>query len=346
MARPDFRLSIVLTALAVFLLFPNAEACTRIFWNNNGRAMLVARNMDLATDDGATFYVFPKGIRKNGLAGAGSAEWTSDYGSVVVGAGTPNYSSDGINTQGLAFHCLYLYGTEYEPRDRRPGVSLGQYGEFLLDNAANVSEALDLMGQFQLVPESFYGVLWPIHIALEDASGDSAVIEFVNGQMIVYHRSTPTTVLTNEPTLDIQLQYLSYYMYFGNANGYPLPGDIDPVSRFVRASAFLLTLPKPSSLADAVSYLYSAIRCEVEPFGSVVPSPSGASPGWPTLWTSLYDLTNKMIYFDHTVPRNDFRIDMKKLDFSEGASVLRLSAEIPGLTGEVSRLLRPVPKRE
>jgi choloylglycine hydrolase len=345
MRRPGFGLSIVLTMLAAFLLFSKADACTRIFWNNNDKAMLVARNMDLATDDLATFYVFPKGIRKNGCAGTGSANWTSKYGSVVVGAGTPYYSSDGINTKGLAFHCLYLYGTEYETRDQRPGVSLGQYGEFLLDNAANVSEALNLMEQFQLVPENFVGTLWPIHIAIEDASGDSAVIEFVNSQMTVYHGAAPTTVLTNEPTLDIQLQYLTYYTYFGNANGYPLPGDVDPVSRFVRASAFLLTLPKPSSLPDAISYLFSAIRCEVEPFGSVVPSPAGASPGWPTLWTSLYDLTNKRIYFDHTVPRNDFWINMKKLNFSKGARVLYLSAEIPGLKGEVSGLFKPVSYR-
>ena len=169
------------------------------------------------------------------------------------------------------------------------------------------------------------------------------MIEFVNAQMMVYHGSTPTTVLTNQPTLNIQLQYPPYYMYFGNPNGYPyLPGDIDPISRFVRASAFLLTLPKPSSLTDAVSYLYSAIRCTAEPFGSVVPSPAGPSPGWPTLWTSLYDLTNKMIYFDHTVPRNYFWINMKKLNFS-GSRVLYLNAEIPNLKGEVSGLFKPLP---
>ncbi len=340
MRRPGFGLSIVLTALAAFLFFSKADACTRIFWNNNDQAMLVARNMDLAEDDLATFYVFPAGIRKNGDAGTNSANWTSKYGSVVVGAGTPYYSSDGINTKGLAFHCLFLSSTEYETRDQRPGVSLGQYGEFLLDNAANVSEALNLMGQFQLVPVAFVGYVWPIHIAIEDESGDSAVIEFVNGQMIVYHESTPTTVLTNDPTLDTQLGYLPLYTYFGNANGYPLPGDVDPASRFVRASAFLLSSPKPSSVTDAISYLLSAIHCEVEPFGSVVPSLSGASPGWPTLWTSLYDLTNKWIYFNHTVPRNDFWIDMKKFNFSKGAPVLFLNAEIPGLTGEVSGLFR------
>jgi choloylglycine hydrolase len=330
--------------LAAFLLFSKADACTRIFWNNNGQAMLVARNMDLAVDDLATFYVFPMGIRKNGYAGTNSALWTTKYGSVVVGAGTPYYSSDGINTQGFAFHCLYLSTTVYEARDQRPGVSLGQYGEFLLDNAATVSEALDLMGQYQLVPEPLVDTIWPIHIAIEDASGDSAVIEFVNGQMKVYHGSVPTTVLTNQPTLDIMLQYPPLYMYFGNPNGYPyLPGDIDPISRFVRASAFLRTLPKPGSVADAVSYLFGAIRCEVEPVGSGVFSAGVFYPGWPTYWASLYDLTNRRIYFEHTVPRSDFWINMKKLNFLRGAPVLGLNAEIAGLQGEVSGAFKPIP---
>ena len=347
MKRLGFGLPIILSALAAFLIFSQADACTRIFWNNSGQAMLVARTMDLSTDDSATFYVFPKGIRKNGNAGAYSANWTSKYGSVFIGAGSPSYSSDGVNTQGLAFHGLYLDGTEYEARDLRPGVALGIFGEFLLDNAATVSDALMLMGQFQLVPVPFQNYVWPIHLAIEDASGDSAVIEFVNNQMIVYHGdgSIPTTVLTNEPTLDIQVTYPPQYMYFGNTNGYPyLPGDIDPASRFVRASAFLRTLPSPSSLADAVSYLLSAIRCEVEPFGSVVFAPDGtSSPGWPTLWTSLYDLTNKTIYYEHTMPRNNFWINMKKLNFSKGARVLYLNAELPGLKGEVSGLFKPVP---
>ena len=34
--------------LAAFVPFFNAEACTRMFWNTNGKAMLVGRNMDLS----------------------------------------------------------------------------------------------------------------------------------------------------------------------------------------------------------------------------------------------------------------------------------------------------------
>ncbi len=329
----------VFITLAVLLPFFNAEACTRIFWNNNSQGTkLVARTMDLDLDDTPTFYVFPMGISKNGGDIDNPATWTSQYGSVVMTfTGSPNLCDEGINTNGLAFHFLYLDGTVYEPRDSRPGVDGGRYGQYLLDNAANVEEALVLMSQTQLVP-GLFGEQWPCHLALEDAQGDSAVIEFVGGQINIYH-GPDYTVLTNEPTLDQQIPNLVQYQYFGG--NLPLPGDVDSVSRFVRAAAFLSTLnSQPFSLLtpDLIARLFSAIRSESTPFGAVEFNGNVPEPAWPTLWTSLFDLTNKAIYFTHHVARNNFWIDMQKLKFQTGAPVLHLNADRPDLAGEVSRL--------
>lgn len=331
------RLSVAVITLAVFLPFFNADACTRIFWNNNGQIKIVARSMDLDQDDFPTFYVFPAGISKNGGVD-NPATWTSQYGSVVMTfMGGPNLCDEGINTSGLAFHYLYLDGTVYENRDSRPGVDGGIYGQYLLDNAATVSEALTLMSQTQLVPGDF-GAQWPCHLALEDAQGDSAVVEFVGGQMNVSH-GPEYTVLTNEPTLDQQLANLMLYRKFGG--DLPWPGDVDSASRFVRASAFLSTLnslPFPSPTPNPIARLFSAIRSVSTPFGAVEFDGGAPEPAWPTLWTSIFDLTNKAIFFTHNVARNNFWIDMGKLNFSPGAPVLSLRAYLPDLTGEVSRL--------
>jgi choloylglycine hydrolase len=334
----------VITFIA-FFTFSKADACTRIFWNNNDQAMLVARTMDLSMNDFPTFYVFPKGIKKNGNAGTNSATWTSMYGSVALaGLGNSNYIVEGVNTAGLSFHYLFLSATQYELRDQRPGVLQGSYSQYLLDNAATVSEALDLMqSQVQLVPESVLGFVWPLHIAMEDAQGDSAVVEFVGGQMVVYH-GAEYNVMTNDPTLDQQIPNLLQYQYFQNGGSLPLPGDVDPKSRFVRASAFLLTLSPPSNSSDAIYYLLSAIRSESTPFGAVEFSESQPEPSWPTLWTSLFDLTNKAVYYSHNVARNNFWINMQKLNFSKGAPARYLKAYTPGLAGEVSSLFKPIGK--
>lgn len=328
--------------LAAFLPLFNAEACTRMFWNTNGQAMLVARNMDLDMDDQPIIYIFPKGIKKNGGVDINPATWTSQYGSVVVtNLGSSTFSSEGMNTAGLGFHSLYLTTAQFENRDSRPGVLQWRYGEYLLDNAATVAEAIALLYQTQLVPEVAHGRSWPQHYAIEDASGDSAVIEFVGGQMHVY-MGAEYNVLTNDPTLDQHLLNVWRYKYFGGT--LPLPGDIDPMSRFVRASAFLSTLNASFSEASVkptlIASLFVAIRSIMEPFGATWFLGDTPIPSWPTLWTSVSDLTNKRFYFSHNVARNDFWIDMKKLNFSKRAGIRYLKADRPGLTGEVSRLFK------
>ncbi|MDP1891355.1 MAG: linear amide C-N hydrolase [Gemmatimonadaceae bacterium] len=326
--------------LAAFVPLFNAEACTRMFWNTNGQVMLVGRNMDLDLDDQPVFYVFPMGISKNGGTDVNPATWTSQYGSVVVTAwGKSTFSFEGINTAGLGFHGLYLGPTQFENRDSRPGVLQGRYGEYLLDNAATVSDALQLMSQTQLVPELLAGTPVPQHYAIEDASGDSAVIEFVGGQMNVYH-GAEYTILTNDPPFDQQMPNLWHYQYFGGDD--PLPGDCNPTARFVRASAFLSTLNGASSYAaiktNPISTMFLAIRSMSEPFGALqfMPGVSAPIPAWPTLWTIVSDLANKAVYFTHNVARNNFWIDMRKLNFQEGAPIRSLKADRPDLAGEVS----------
>ena len=332
--------------LAAFVPFFNAEACTSMFWNTNGKAMLVGRNMDYPLDDQPTFYVFPQGISKNGGIDVNPATWTSQYGSLVVTAlGHSNFSAEGVNTAGLAFHFQWLTSTQYENRDGRPGVLNVSYGEYLLDNAATVADAMLLMYHTQVVPQAINGKDYTFHLALEDASGDAAIVEFIGGQMNVYH-GTEYTTLTNDPPLP-QMPDLGDYQYFGGT--LPLPGDNNAQSRFVRASAFLSTLNSaftdPTALKpDPVSIMFNAIRAITEPFGSFQFVGPGGVPGnspvpaWPTTWTAVTDLTNKKVYFSHYIARNNFWIDMGKLNFQAGAPIRSLNAERPDLAGEVSYL--------
>ncbi len=346
-------LPVVVIILGAFLPVFDAEACTRMFWNTNGKAMLVGRNMDIDFDDQPVFYVFPKGISKDGglIDDNKSASWTSQYGSVVVTAlGHSDFSAEGVNEAGLAFHSLWLSPTQFEERergpDRRPGVSQLRYGIYLLDNAATVGEALKLMYATQLVAGDVDGKKFPQHYALEDASGDSMVVEFIQGKMHVYY-GAEYNVLTNDPPFDQHITNLWHYRYFGGAD--PLPGDCNPAARFVRASAFLSTLnlavTNPAVRPDYASAMFLAIRSMSEPFGAFqffegVPAPV---PAWPTLWSLVYNLTNKKIYFAHNIARNNYWIDMRKLDFTEGAPVLMLDAKRRGLAREVSKLFKPVP---
>ena len=62
--------------------------------------------------------------------------------------------------------------------------------------------------------------------------------------------------MTNEPVYNEQLENLKRYQGFGGTLS--LPGDPDPLSRFVRASAFLRTLTPPNNELEAIAEMLSA----------------------------------------------------------------------------------------
>ena len=81
------------TAAALLLggAFSSAAACTRIFANDKGDTMLVARSMDWATTTEPMLTVFPRGMARDGghagpmaVVADNPAQWTSKYGSVVT----------------------------------------------------------------------------------------------------------------------------------------------------------------------------------------------------------------------------------------------------------------------
>jgi penicillin V acylase-like amidase (Ntn superfamily) len=257
---------------------PSALGCSRIFWNTNSQAKVVGRTMDLYMSDQPKLVIFPRGVSRQGQAGENSLSWKSKYGSVATTA-LNSATSDGMNEKGLAVHLLYLHGAEYEQRDKRPGVSNALWGQYFLDNCSSVAEALSRLNDFQIVSVEVTGRQWPVHLAIEDSSGDSAILEYSKGKLVVHH-GPQYSVMTNEPLYSDQLENLKKYKLFGG--GLRLPGDTDPMSRFVRATSFLKTLPEPKNYVEAVAGVLSVTRTVMTPFGAEDTSGGDLEDAWPT----------------------------------------------------------------
>jgi choloylglycine hydrolase len=257
-------------------------------------------------------------------------------------------STDGINEKGLNANLLYLDDTEYETRDRRPGVPYNLWAQYLLDNFSTVDEALKAMNEVQIVPLKILGHQWPIHISLADRAGDTAIVEFVQGKMFVY-RGARSAVMTNEPSLPEQLANLQNYRPFGGAR--PVPGDFDPVSRFVRLSAELQGAPRPRPTSQAKMTMMRMI-------GSVtVPMNANFIKGlptfkdwilqyvsveeWPTIWVSLADLAHGAYSVRSTRNGNSLWLDLNGIDFSEGREVMDVNMDDNNASGDATRFLRP-----
>jgi choloylglycine hydrolase len=284
--------------------------------------------------------IYPRGTARDGNAGNNSLKWRSKYGSAVLTAFNMA-ADDGINEKGLAAHLLYLDKTEYEKRDGRPGVANIMWLQYFLDNFATVNEVIKSLNTFQLVSVKAKNREWPLHLAIEDVTGDSAIIEYINGKMVVHH-GPEYKVMTNEPAYDIQLENLKKYRLFGGT--LPMPGDIEPLSRFVRASSYLKTLPAPKDAIEAAAYILGVIRTTAVPYGAQDTSGAESEDTWPTLWITVTDMTNGVYYFSSTKSPNIFWVELKNLDFSEKAQVLTLNPNDVTLAGEVSGKFQPVRK--
>jgi len=307
--------------------------CTRIFWNDNPIAKVVSRTIDWEVSDEPGMWVLPRGLRRGGDGGPGSATWTSRHGSVSMSAWNGG-TGECVNEHGLAAHALYLDAAEYEPDDGRPTISNVMWTQYVVDHFTTVAEALAGLQEVRVVPMPVNGNVLPLHLALEDRSGDSAIVEMLGGRPVVHH-GREHTVMANDPSYEEQLANARRYAAFGG--DLPLPGDIVSADRFVRAKYFLEHLPEPADELEAVAGVIGLARNVSIPFGA----PDNLFPSYPTWWLSATDLTNGVYYFQSTRSPNVIWLDLRELDVGEGADVRMLDPRDVTLVGDVRDRLRP-----
>lgn len=326
------------TAIAIFAPLPALDACTRILWNTNKLAVVVGRTMDWPESTEPMITVLPRGITHEGGRAAGEivvkdnpAKWTSKYASMVVtiyGIGT----ADGLNEKGLGAHMLYLSATDFGPRDvSKPGLHAGLWAQYALDNAATVSEALDALEKIQVVPVEARGHKANVHLALEDASGDSAIIEYIDGRPVIHH-GPEYRIMTNDPSYDEQLTLMSKLDLSHPSSTMPLPGNVNPVDRFQRAEYYSALLPEPKDEREAVAGVLAIARNVSVPFGA----PYKGFGIYNTEYRTVIDLTNRRYFFELTTTPNLIWADLLKFDLSPGAPVMVLHPDNIDLSGNVT----------
>lgn len=329
---------VVCGLLGVALLARPVDSCTRYLWNQNGLGVFVSRTMDWPESTEPKLVVFPRGMKREGgkvgdqvVVKENPATWTSQYGSLVTtvyGIGTV----DGINEKGLAGHALYLKATDFGPRDAsRPGVQAGLWLQYALDNAATVKEALKVLEEIQVVMVEARGRLATIHLALEDESGDSAIIEFVNGKRVVHH-GKQYQVMTNDPPYNEQLEMLDKVDFSQPSRDMPLPGNVNAIDRFQRAAYYGALLPEPKDERQAIASVLAIARNVSVPFGA----PYGEFGIYNTEYRTAINLSARRYYFELTTSPNVIWVDLKNFDLQPGAPVMLLNPDRIDLSGDVT----------
>lgn len=298
-------------------------ACTRVVYRGAGNDVITARSMDWKTDVGTNLWIFPRGISRTGETGVNSIQWKSKYGSVIA-SGYDISTTDGVNEAGLSAQLLWLVESEYPTfnQNSKPGLSIAAWAQYVLDNFATVAETVSALEKepFTVVTDHVPGEnrLATLHLSLSDATGDSAIVEYVGGKQVIHHSSN-YQVMTNSPVFDQQLVLNAYWKQIGGT--VMLPGTNRAADRFARASFYINAIPKNEDPVIALASVFSVIRNVSVPFGISTPNEPNISS---TRWRTVVDHHRKMYFFESALTPNVFWVDLKKIDFSPTGKVMKL----------------------
>jgi choloylglycine hydrolase len=336
------RIFATLTAAAA-LLAAEAQACTRVIYHGPNATYLTARSMDFKDPIVSNLWVFPRGMKRHGAAGRRSVEWTSTYGSMIV-SGYEISTVDGMNEAGLNANLLWLANAKYPEDDGvTPRISLSIWAQYFLDQFATVEEAVKharampmqvVSGEVPGRP----GSLAPLHLSLSDATGDSAIFEWIDGKLRIHH-GREFRVMTNEPSYDEQLAITRYWS--GVDGRMFLPGTNRASDRFVRASYYIDAVVQSDDPRTAAAAVFSVLRNASVPYGISLPDAPNLST---TRWRIVADHKNKLFYAESATSPNVFWVDLKRLDFSPESETRTLNLGVDMnrvLAGEVSNQFVP-----
>lgn len=316
-------------ALAVAALAggEDADACTRVVYEGNDSLFIVGRSLDWKTPIPTNVYVYPRGMKKKGNNLPGSIEWTSKYGAVYA-VGYDGGVTEGMNEKGLVVNGLFCKGTIYENQSTmdRPPMSLAMFTAWLLDLCATTDEVVDIVKKhdFNISGATFDGgTVSALHWGVTDATGNSAIFEFVNGDINVYV-GKELKVLTNDPDYPSMSAINKYWEAKGGTN--TLPGTVSSPDRFVRASFFDKHV-EPTSDADLGASICRTIMFDVSvPFTYTV----GDANVSMTQWRSFSNVRDLRYYFDLVTNSGFFYVDLNKCDLRPGAPVMKIDTSKSG----------------
>lgn len=335
------RLTIAALLTAAVFAASAADACTRAVYFGMEGQTVTGRTMDWFNSDMDTNqWLYPRGLARTSNTTT-PFTWTSKHGSVV----TTIYEgavADGMNEKGLVANLLYLAESKYPEAsadDKRPTLSVAAWAQYALDSYATVAEAVEGLKkeEFRMVTiEAPTGEKGTVHLAISDASGDSAIFEYIDGKLVIHH-GREYQVMTNSPIFSDQIPLNTYWQKIGGQT--MLPGTNRPEDRFARASYYINEATQTADPRRAVATVFSVMRNVSVPIGIKIPGKPNIAD---TLWLTVSDQKNKVYYYQDTNSPGIIWTKLSELDFSEGSGPRKLHLDgNPDLAGDQTKNFKP-----
>jgi len=286
------RLFLLCCVFIVSLVAPPSHACTTFCLDSNDD-LVVGKNYDERLGDGLVI-MNKRNVSKIAWLNPYSAEtqpvtWTSKYGSVTFNPWGREFPESGINEAGLVVNLLWEpTATEYPAPDERPAIRSNQWIQYQLDNAATVADVIASDLEIRILNTG-----GPMHFFVCDSTGNCAIFEFIDGELVCYTQETmPVKVLVNT-TYERCIEYWE-------KDEIPAPDyPYDAVRRFITAGKMLEGYD-PETSGPAVDYAFN-----------VLTNVAGL-----TQWSIAYDIPDRRVYFYTRNNKNLRYIDLNACNFS------------------------------
>lgn len=281
---------VLLTLLPVLIFALNGSACTTFFLKNNDGKMIFGRNFDFPAGQGH-IQINQRGVKKSSFIAPPEKlfQWISEYGSISFNQNGREFPYGGMNEAGLVIEQMWLEESVYPEYDERNALTELQWIQYQLDKAGSVEEVIASDKYLRI---SFTSVA-KLHFLVADASGNSAVIEYLNGRMSVKTGdSLPYSVLANScysTSLDYKKQKET------GAEVTYSPMEENSSGRFLTAARMITgDIPRGTYL---INYGFSIL--------------DAVAQGPATQWSIIYDLTDRNIYY-----RTHQNTEIRRIDFN------------------------------
>ena len=335
------RLTIAALLTAFLFAAPIADACTRAVYFGKEGQTVTGRTMDwLVSDMDTNQWLYPRGLARTSNTKT-PFTWTSKHGSVVTTI-YEGAAADGMNEKGLVANLLYLAESKYpqaKAEDNRPTLSIAAWVQYVLDTYATTAGAVEGLRkeEFRMVTiQAPTGEAGTVHLAISDASGDSAIFEYIEGKLVIHH-GKQYQVMTNSPVFSEQIPLNSYWQKIGGQT--MLPGTNRATDRFARASFYINAAEQTADPRKAVATVFSVMRNVSVPIGIKVPGQPNIAD---TLWLTVSDQKNKVYYYQDTNSPGIIWTKLSELDFKEGSGPRKLQLDgNPDTTGDQTKNFKP-----
>ena len=174
----------------------DAFGCSTISVENAGGGYFFGRNFDWQTCDALVVASYPeKGYASISTVNLGFIRQGAGYAASMLTDEMMTIAAlyaplDGMNEKGLCVSVNMIQDSAtIHQNTGRPDITTTTAIRLMLDKAATVEEALNLLREYDLHASMNY----MIHFAIADSAGNSVAVEYVNQEMIV----TETSILTN-----------------------------------------------------------------------------------------------------------------------------------------------------